>query len=237
MNISIPSLNDPDLSGIKIRDCGEPLKQVLSDKRIHVIPAYAGLGFRTASNSILLRSGAFAALQKAANTLPQQFTLIVWDGLRTLATQQEIAERFDQELIKLRVSQEQRVALAKQYIAPVPQSKHDLDIAPPAHATGGAVDVTLGDVSGLPLDLGAGFDEFSEVAWLDHFESLNIEGNQIAAHNLERRDLRRILYWTMINAGFSPYKWEFWHFEFRTRRAAAFHQLPFAEYGAALPWE
>jgi D-alanyl-D-alanine dipeptidase len=226
-------LRDPELEGITIRDSGEQLEEIATEGRIHVSPAYAALGFRTASNTILLRSQSAKALRDAAAALPPGQTLVVWDGLRSLATQEEIAARFNQELKAQKMSDEQRVSLLHRYVAPLPKTKSDFETAPPAHSTGGAVDVTLGDLDGNPLDLGAGFDEFSDYAALDYFERVDHEKSR----DSECRDLRRILYWTMVNAGFAPYSWEFWHFEFGTRRSAAFKNLSFADYGPVVPWE
>lgn len=93
--------------------------------------------------------------------------------------------------------------------------------------------MTLADASGQPLDLGADFDQFDEIAWPTHFESLG----ELSSKDRERRAFRRVLYWTMVDAGFAPYPWEYWHFEVGTRRAAAHRGETTASYGPALPFE
>jgi hypothetical protein len=40
----------------------------------------------------------------------------------------------------------------------------------------------------------------------------------------------------MLDAGFAPYPLEYWHYEIGTTLAAAWYGLPYAEYGAAVPW-
>ena len=41
----------------------------------------------------------------------------------------------------------------------------------------------------------------------------------------------------MIGAGFAPYGPEFWHFEYATQRASAFHGRLTADYGTAVLWK
>jgi D-alanyl-D-alanine dipeptidase len=95
--------------------------------------------------------------------------------------------------------------------------------------------VTLSDDIGRPLDLGADFDQFTQAAHLSHFEAM--AKSSLNASNRNRRRLRRrVLYWAMTAAGFAPYRFEFWHFEHKTLRAAAHFGHNFAEFGPAVPW-
>ena len=75
--------------------------------------------------------------------------------------------------------------------------------APPPHLTGGAVDLTLADGDGLPLDLGTDFDAFVPEAGARALE-------QVAG---PARDLRRLLFWSMCRQGFTAYLEEWWHFD------------------------
>jgi D-alanyl-D-alanine dipeptidase len=75
---------------------------------------------------------------------------------------------------------------------------------PAPHVTGGAVDLTLGDGDGRPLDLGTHFDAFVPEAG-----AVALEGVPGAA-----RELRRRLFWSMAGAGFTAYVEEWWHFDF-----------------------
>ena len=72
------------------------------------------------------------------------------------------------------------------------------------HSSGGAVDLTLADEQGRPLDMGCGFDEFTPLAATNALENANTPA----------RDNRRLLYTVMINAGFTNYAAEWWHFDF-----------------------
>lgn len=71
------------------------------------------------------------------------------------------------------------------------------------HNRGAAVDITLADAEGNVLDMGSGFDEFTERS---HYVADGI--SKEAKKN--RRLLRRI----MQKAGFSPYPHEWWHFDY-----------------------
>jgi D-alanyl-D-alanine dipeptidase len=154
--------------------------------------------------------------------------------LRRLETQREILASTTLELAASGLPPDQLQIAIDQYVSPIPESPSEYALSPPPHCTGGAVDVTLCSCDGSPLDLGAEFDEFHERAWLRYFELFDSKDN---AKFSRARDYRRILYHAMVGAGFAPYQFEFWHYEFRTRRAAAHHRRFFAEYGCVSPWK
>ena len=197
-----------------------------------ILHAYHQRGFATAASDIWLRSGVAAALDLAACSLPVGLNILVWDGLRTLETQREIIERFRASVSHLDIAE--RDDLCRRYVSPLPATADAYCKAPPPHTTGGAVDVTLCDHAGCPLDLGADFDEFEEIAWLTAFEGSH--ASKLAEEDVRRRNRRRTLYWAMIGASFAAYKWEFWHFELGTRRAAASAGSPAAVYGGIAYW-
>lgn len=235
--IPIPEIGgEPDVSGVRVCESGDGLTTVKTGGRIWVAPAYAQLGFTTAMNTIWIRTGVFEALQRAAASLPVGTSIVLWDGLRTLETQREITERFLRSLSHLQIDSRERKAILSQYVSPLPASEVEYHAQPPPHATGGGVDVSLTDETGRPLDLGAGFDQFDQTAWLTYYERVCSNGGASRADR-DRRRLRRVLYWAMTGAGFAPYVWEFWHFEYRTRRAAAFYKELTADYGPAVAWE
>ena len=75
----------------------------------------------------------------------------------------------------------------------------------PVHTTGGAVDLTLIDTNGKPLNMGTDFDDFSEKANTDYYER---HFNQEITKN------RRLLYNAMINEGFTNIPSEWWHYDY-----------------------
>jgi D-alanyl-D-alanine dipeptidase len=71
------------------------------------------------------------------------------------------------------------------------------------HNRGAAVDISLADAEGNLLDMGSGFDEFTERS---HYVADGIPK--------EARKNRRLLRRIMQKAGFSPYPHEWWHFDY-----------------------
>jgi zinc D-Ala-D-Ala dipeptidase len=219
--------NDPSLiTGVPIRECGEPLVLVGPEPGIFLAPAYYERRIPAAPDRIRVRQAVLDGLRRAAAALPPGTGLLLLDGLRTLQTQAAIVEDF-----RVSLPEEGREEMVARYLAPPPPSEQRFRADPPPHTTGGAIDLTLCDAAGRPLDLGAEFDEFEEIAWLAHFECTGQPAGTAAY-----RDRRRILYWAMTGAGFAPYPWEYWHYELGTTVAAVFHGLPYARYGAAVPW-
>lgn len=226
---------DVESSGISIVESGEPLVELKPDPRIHLSPAYYRLGYESAANKIWLRAGVRAALVRAATFLPSDRTLVVWDGLRSLATQRDIAERFQNSPSVRHLDSSCREATVSRYVAPPPADVREHHLAPSPHTTGGAVDLTLGDRRGRVLDLGARFDQFDEAAWLSYYERQ--DEPHLSGRDRARRDHRRLLSFAMCQGGFVPYPFEYWHWEYGTRRAAAFHGQHSAPYGPAVPFE
>lgn len=95
------------------------------------------------------------------------------------------------------------------------------------HNYGVAVDLTIAHLDGSPLDMGAGFDDFSEAAsvkgtpdtddpitrsievYRDYVLGLAERG----VINLEAANNRILLIEVMLEAGLYPYRREWWHFE------------------------
>ena len=70
------------------------------------------------------------------------------------------------------------------------------------HSRGSTVDLTLFDMSrGCDVDMGGYFDFFGDIS---HYEHLDLSASQ--------RQNRALLRDIMVNAGFAPYEYEWWHF-------------------------
>lgn len=221
---------DPsDIRPLPIQECGETLVTLRPCDKIFLAPQYHKQGLQSASRTIELREGVVDCLRCAAALLPSGFCLLIWDGLRSLETQIEIFNTTQETLARLGKADQ-----IEMYLARPPVSETEFRQFPPPHASGGAVDLTLCDQTGKALDLGAEFDSFEETAWLGYFEADRSKclGRKAAIY----RQRRRILYWAMMDAGFAPYPWEYWHYEVGTTVAASFHGHPAAKYGAAVPW-
>ncbi len=70
-----------------------------------------------------------------------------------------------------------------------------------AHCRGSAIDMTITDLDGNPLDMGTGFDYFGKLAWYG--------AKGVTAEQAANRDLLRSV---MKRHGFKPFDHEWWHF-------------------------
>ncbi|HEY0964866.1 MAG TPA: M15 family metallopeptidase [Candidatus Saccharimonadales bacterium] len=94
------------------------------------------------------------------------------------------------------------------------------DIA--GHPAGAAVDLTLIDIKGTPVDMGTGIADYSDEDKIKTFAD-NISDEQIAN--------RKLLHDLMVKEGFAPFYGEWWHFSYGDREWAAFYNKK-ALYGA-----
>lgn len=185
-------------------------------------PRYHAMGLPGARPRNSLREGVADRLARVARDLPDGVTLIVWDGWRAFETQRALYDDWTAQLIRAHPewSRETIERETARYVS-VPS----VDPACPApHVTGGAVDLTLGDGDGRPLDLGTAFDAFVPQAG-----ALALEGTAGVA-----RDLRRVLFWAMADQGFTAFVEEWWHFDFGDQFWGSITGQP-ARYGPIAP--
>ncbi|MCF7826302.1 MAG: M15 family metallopeptidase [Candidatus Marinimicrobia bacterium] len=76
------------------------------------------------------------------------------------------------------------------------------------HNYGSAVDLTLADAQGVPLDMGTPFDYFGELAQPRH-EDRFLKENKLTQQQVDNRHLLREV---MTQAGFLAISIEWWHF-------------------------
>ena len=194
-------------------ECGEDLVE-LSEIAPEI--GYAAVYYRDgrpgALNRCFVRRTVAEMLKKAAASLPDGYSLMVYDALRPLAVQRHLYEEIKGNLERENphLSHEELMELVDQYVA-YPRT----DPARPApHTTGGAVDLTL-CYHGEPVDMGTGFDDPSERAWTRYLEEHD--------ENPTARDNRRLLYQVMKKVGFESYSCEWWHFSYGERMWAMFN--------------
>lgn len=103
-------------------------------------------------------------------------------------------------------------------------------LAPPPHATGGVVDLTLRSLrTGEQLFMGSMFDEVSPISFADHFEHEGARRTLTMSEDLARTN-RRILYAVMTEAGFAVNPNEWWHFGYGDKLSASLTDADFAVY-------
>lgn len=105
--------------------------------------------------------------------------------------------------------------------------------APSPHLTGGAVDVTLCHAAtGEHLWMGCLFDDVDAIAAPDHYE--NPDNVRTLSDEVARGN-RRILYWSMADAGFCGHPDEIWHYSYGDQMWAKLGGHPHAFYGPTSP--
>ncbi len=172
----------------------EPLVPI-RHRRIRTLANYWHGGWAHAIAETYVRAEVSRRLSAIADGMAPRWGLAIFDAWRPLALQQVLFDAAYADPVT-----------EPGFMAPV---SHDPS-TPPPHLTGGAVDLTL-TFDGKPLALGTGFDDTTSAAHTASFEGT--EGVP--------RELRRHLYHLMHAQGFVVYQFEWWHFEYGTRRWAA----------------
>ena len=103
--------------------------------------------------------------------------------------------------------------------------------SPAPHATGGAVDLTLRFKDGEALWMGSLFDDVTQLAARDRFETLSPDNFSFS--DQEARANRRLLHWLLTEEGFAGHTDEWWHFSWGDQMWAALTGADAAHYGLA----
>jgi len=176
---------------------------------------YPLLGLKNAVKGCYLRKQVYELLIKAEANLPCGYRFRIWDAWRPLSLQKELYETYRLDLIDSfglsSLSDDEKNVFISKYIA-IPSENPD---SPPAHTTGGAIDLTLIDEDGIELDMGTDFDDFSEKAATDYFEKEAYNGSTVQKN-------RRILKQAMTKAGFTNLPSEWWHYDYGNQNWAKF---------------
>ncbi len=222
MSPILPLVESASSAWPEIAECGEPLVEVLGE-RLALRPVYFQIGLLGASEKMLLRTGALARLNQAAESLPAGLGFLILDTHRPLTVQQALWDWQERNVRAEHpnLSNEEIKTLVSQFVA-FPTGD---PVRPTPHRTGGAVDLTIISLeTGEELPMGTAFDEATERAVTDFLERFP---ESPATEN------RRLLFHTLESAGFANYPGEWWHYELGTRRWAAQKNQPHALYGGA----
>ncbi len=87
------------------------------------------------------------------------------------------------------------------------------------HNYGAAVDVTITDVNGQPLDMGAGYDDSRRIAY-PIYEKRFLNTGELLLEHINNRKLLRLI---MGKAGFTGIDSEWWHFNACSHQYAEVH--------------
>lgn len=206
---------------IQIIDNGEKLIDFPKD--FLRVPMYYDMGL-TSDASMQLREGTVEALVKAKKHLPNGWNFLIWDGYRPLKLQQKLYDDLTASRHTEHPEWDEK-RLANEVEKFVKYASYDPS-CPSPHNTGGAVDLTIIDGSGKELDMGTMFDEFTEKSY-----SWDEDGNEIGVSSEESSN-RKILREILMEEGFGPYQWEWWHFNFGNLGWAEHYGKDIAFYGS-----
>ena len=148
-----------------------------------------------------LQKETMAMLKKAQENLEKAhpgYHLLIYDAARPLSKQWELWNTLTE------YSPEKR----RTYVAD--PKEHSI------HNYGSAIDLTVADEKGKPLEMGTKYDFFGEMAYPKE------EARLLKAGKLSQKaiDNRLILRNAMKSAGFMPIEYEWWHFNAFSRKVA-----------------
>lgn len=220
---------------IPIIECGEPLVaiplDILSVESPH---PYLKLGADYGGISpYYLRQSVIEALIQAQKNLQAThpgWYLHIFDAYRPVSVQQFMVDYTfttcveSQGLNKDNLTPSQIETIYEQVhqIWAIPSLNPN---TPPPHSTGGAVDLTIKDSTGLVLDFGSSIDELSPRAHPDYYLDKNDSFSQ------QYQQLRDLLLEIMSQAGFLRHPGEWWHFSLGDQMWSWLAHQPYARYG------
>lgn len=201
---------------IPIEECGEALVAIPIEQFACVTPhPYVELGAPYGSLSpYFLRQGVVKKLLQAQAHLQQQkpgWRLQIFDAYRPIPVQQFMVDYAFEQLVwaeglavatldgEMRSHFQTKVS---EFWAVPSLDPH----TPPPHSTGAAVDLTLVNADGKPVNMGSAIDELSPRSHPRHFaECKTLEMQQ---YHLSRS----LLTYAMSTVGFRQHPNEWWHF-------------------------
>lgn len=214
---SIPMVEEPErYTQTAFRKSG--FVEVRSNHMFEVAMQYPLLHMENAEGQCFVREEVYQILLKAYGLLPKGYRFKILDAWRPFALQEELYRTYSEDIIKefqlTDCNEQQKQAAIRRFVSePVPDQE-----LPPVHTTGGAVDLTLLDEYGRELDMGTGFDAFTEKTHTAYFENDTQETFV--------RENRRLLYCVMTEAGFTNLPSEWWHYDYGDRFWAYYKHAP-----------
>ncbi|MGB3616231.1 MAG: M15 family metallopeptidase [Elainellaceae cyanobacterium] len=211
---------------IPIHDCGEPLVPIPLDQFAVQSPhPYVQRGAPYGHRSPYhLRQGVLDRLMAVQNALQHAqpgWRLCLFDAYRPVAVQRFMVEATFLEQLEasglspdaLTPQQEQQLwEQVYQFWAPPSENV----ATPPPHSTGAAVDLTLVDQAGQPVDMGSPIDEISPRSYPNYFAPSDTiadadrDRSKEAIFHHHRQQLNTV----MEAAGFRRHQQEWWHFSY-----------------------
>ena len=208
---------------IKINECHEHLISIpQSILRLTPHP-YMSLGapYLNGVDPWVLRQSVLERLKKAQQYLSESnphLQLALFDAWRPISVQKFMFNHTIQETCKSRgidINDHSSNAILTEIIEDVgrfwakPSSN---PLTPPPHSTGAAIDLTLADMSGIPIDLGGEIDFIGPESSPDFYKKNSLRMPNSKHQVFHNR--RSLLVVVMEKAGFVQHPNEWWHFSY-----------------------
>jgi zinc D-Ala-D-Ala dipeptidase len=137
-------------------------------------------------------------VQNYLKSIDSSLSLLVYDGVRPLSVQEAMWKALDT----------------------IPVAQRTKFVSNPKngsiHNYGAAIDLTICDKNGIPLDMGAGYDDIREIAYPKYEARFLASGELTSTHIKNRQLLRKV----MTKQGFRNIETEWWHFNACSREQA-----------------
>ena len=210
-------------NNIKIIECDEPLISIpQSIFRLTPHP-YMSLGapYLNGANPWVLRKSVLKRLMEAQQYLSETYPnlqLALFDAWRPISVQKFMFNYTLQETIKSRgidikdYSEQENITEIIEVVSRFWAKPTSNPSTPPPHCTGAAIDLTLADKSGNPLDLGGEIDFIGAKSRPDFYEKDSLMMPYSQPHVFHNR--RSLLCSVMEKAGFVQHPNEWWHFSY-----------------------
>lgn len=206
----IPNNAFPSIDHYEIEDKQDPLVS-LSNLGLLCESQYYAQGIPGSLKDCYARKTVAELLVKAQDSLPNGLRFKIYDAYRPIEVQQRLWNYYRRTIQQKEPSlTDEELDRKTSFFVSKPSYDEN---NPSLHNTGGAVDLTIVTNNGYALNMGTLFDDFTDRAWTNHFE----DGYDEAEMSPEVRDNRRLLYETMINAGFTNLPSEWWHYDYGTK--------------------
>ena len=230
-------------NNIKINECNEPLV-VIPESIFRLTPhPYMSLGapYLTGLDPWVLRQSVLKRLKQAQQNLfdiTSDLQLALFDAWRPISVQKFMFNYTIEETCRSRginiddISNKEDITDVIEEVGRFWAKPSCNPLTPPPHSTGAAIDLTLADMTGHPLDLGGEIDFIGAESSPDFYKEDNL-GNPCSKHQLFHKR-RSLLFSVMEQAGFVQHPNEWWHFSYGDQLWAWTSNQGIPIYGAAL---
>jgi len=230
-------------NNIKINECNEPLISIpKSIFRLTPHP-YMSLGapYITGADPWVLRHSVLKRLVQAQQYLIEinpQLQLALFDAWRPISVQKFMFNYTIQEICRSKGIDIHNLSLDVDMSDVIEQvgrfwaNPTSDPLTPPPHSTGAAIDLTLADMTGKPLDLGGEIDFIGAESTPDFYKN---KYSSMPSTKYQLFHYRRsLLFLVMKKAGFAQHPNEWWHFSYGDQLWSWVKKKNNAFYGASL---